>query len=120
METYCPNAGIAVDEWIEEIGGGMNFKRKKFLALVDRIQHGEVERLIVAHKDRLVRFGFDLIAHIAEESGSEIVVVNQLEGPLNLVHFVCEKTTFILRVSALCCFGPEVVLARCVLGVCLT
>ena len=55
----------------------MNFKRKKFLALVERIQHGEVERLIVAHKDRLVRFGFDLIAHIAEESGSEIVVVNQ-------------------------------------------
>jgi len=77
METYCLNAGIAVDEWIEEIGGGMNFKRKKFLALVERIQHGEVERLIVAHKDRLVRFGFDLIAHIAEESGSEIVVVNQ-------------------------------------------
>ncbi len=74
METYCLNAGIAVDEWIEEIGGGMNFKRKRFL---DRIQHGEVERLIVAHKDRLVRFGFDLISHIAEESGCKIVVVNQ-------------------------------------------
>ncbi|EQD47628.1 Resolvase domain protein, partial [mine drainage metagenome] len=39
METYCLNAGIAVDEWIEEIGGGMNFKRKKFLTLIDRIQH---------------------------------------------------------------------------------
>ncbi len=44
---------------------------------MDRIQHGEIERLIIAHKDRLVRFGFDLIAHIAEESGCEIVVVNQ-------------------------------------------
>jgi putative resolvase len=77
METYCLNAGVAVDEWIEEIGQGMNFKRKKFLALMDRIQHGEVERLIVAHKDRLVRFGFDLISHIAEEGGCEIVVVNQ-------------------------------------------
>ena len=53
----------------------MNFKRKKFLALIDRIQHGEVERLVVAHKDRLVRF--DLISHIAKESGCEIVVVNQ-------------------------------------------
>ena len=55
----------------------MNFKRKKFLTLIDRIQHGEVERLIVAHKDRLVRFGFDLISHLAEEGGCEIVVVNQ-------------------------------------------
>ncbi len=55
----------------------MNFERKKFLALIDRIQHGEVERLIVAHKYRLVRFGFDLISHIAEEGGCGIVAVNQ-------------------------------------------
>jgi predicted site-specific integrase-resolvase len=99
METYCLNAGIALDEWIEEIGGGMNFKRKKFLALIDRIQHGEVERLIVAHKDRLVRFGFDLIAHVAEEGGCGIVVVNQpscspepemVEDMLAIVHtFSC-------------------------------
>ena len=99
METYCLHAGIAVDEWIEETGEGMNFKRKKFLALVDRIQHGEVERLIVAHKDRLVRFGFDLISHIAEEGGCEIVVVNQpscspeqemVEDMLSIVHtFSC-------------------------------
>ncbi len=95
METYCLHAGIAVDEWIEETGEGMNFKRKKFLALVDRIQHGEVERLIVAHKDGLVRFGFDLISHIAEEGGCEIVVVNQpscspeqemVEDMLSIVH----------------------------------
>ena len=29
MEQFCLNGGIAVDEWIQEIGGGMNFKRKK-------------------------------------------------------------------------------------------
>jgi len=77
METYCLGAGIAVDEWIQEIGGGMNFKRKRFLALVDRIQRGEVRLLLLAHKDRLMRFGFDLFAHIAEENGCQIVVVNQ-------------------------------------------
>ena len=55
----------------------MNFKRKKFLALIDRIQHGEGERLIIAHKDTLVRFGFDLISNIAEEGGCEIMLVNQ-------------------------------------------
>jgi predicted site-specific integrase-resolvase len=77
METYCLNAGIAVDEWVSEIGGGMNFKRKRFLALVDRIQRGEVRQLLIAHKDRLMRFGFDFFSHIAEENGCEIVVVNQ-------------------------------------------
>jgi predicted site-specific integrase-resolvase len=77
METYCLNAGIAVDDWISEIGGGMNFKRKGFLALVDRIQRGEVRQLLLAHKDRLMRFGFDLFAHIAADNGCEIIVVNQ-------------------------------------------
>ena len=77
METYCLGAGIAVDEWIQEIGGGMNFKRKRFLGLVDRIQRGEVRLLLVAHKDRLMRFGFDLLAHLADENGCKIVVVNQ-------------------------------------------
>ena len=77
METYCLGAGIAVDEWIQEIGGGMNFKRKRFLALVERIGRGELRQLLIAHKDRLMRFGFDLLAHIAEHNGGEIVVVNQ-------------------------------------------
>jgi predicted site-specific integrase-resolvase len=77
METYCLNAGIAVDEWIQEIGGGMNFKRKKFLELITRILAGEVDRLIIAHKDRLVRFGFDLIEYLAVENGCNIEVVNQ-------------------------------------------
>lgn len=99
METYCLGAGIAVDDWIKEIGGGMNFKRKQFLALMDAIVAGEVKHLIVAHKDRLVRFGFDLIQHLAERHGCKIEVVNQeslspqeemTEDLLSIVHtFSC-------------------------------
>lgn len=99
MEIYCRTAGIAVDEWIQDIGGGMNFKRKHFLDLVDRIQRGEVARVIVAHKDRLMRFGFDLLNHIAVLNGCEIEVVNQeslspqqemVEDMLAIVHtFSC-------------------------------
>ncbi|AFL75353.1 IS607 family transposase [Thiocystis violascens] len=77
METYCLGAGIAVDEWIQEIGGGMNFKRKRFLALVERIERGELRQLLIAHKDRLMRFGFDLFEHIARHNGCEVVIVNQ-------------------------------------------
>lgn len=77
MERYCLSAGIPVNQWIQEIGGGMNFKRKQFLTLLDRIHRGEIQKLIVAHKDRLMRFGFDLFAYIATENGCEIVVVNQ-------------------------------------------
>ena len=77
MELYCRSAAIPVDHWVQEVGGGMNFKRKQFLAIVDRVQRGEIQKLLIAHKDRLMRFGFDLFRHIAVEHGCEIVVVNQ-------------------------------------------
>jgi putative resolvase len=77
MEQYCLAGATAVDEWIEEVGGGMNFRRKRFLGLIGRIQRGEIGRVLIAHKDRPVRFGFDLLERLAREHGCEIVVVNQ-------------------------------------------
>jgi len=77
MEQFGLARGIAVEEWIKEIGGGMNFKRKAFLSLMSRIQLGEIKLLIVAHQDRLVRFGFDYFQTMAQNNGGEIIVVNQ-------------------------------------------
>ena len=77
METFCLGAGIPIDELIKEVGGGMNFRRKKFLALVERVERGEVGRLVIAHEDRLVRFGFDFFEWFAQRHGCKIVVANQ-------------------------------------------
>ena len=64
MEQFCLSSGLIVDDWIQEIGGGMNFKRKKFRSLMSSIQAGEVVKLLIAHKDRLCRFGFDYFLFI--------------------------------------------------------
>lgn len=77
MHSFCLGAGIAVDDWIEEVSGGMNFKRKRFLEIMKRVEHGEVSKLIIAHKDRLVRFGFDYFDAFATSHGCKIVVANQ-------------------------------------------
>lgn len=77
MEQFCLQSGIAVDDWITEIGGGMNFNRKRFLRLMDDIQQGSVAKLLIAHKDRLCRFGFAYFERMAKESGCELIVVNQ-------------------------------------------
>jgi putative resolvase len=76
FEQFCTAKGIAIDEWISEVGGGLSFKRKKFCGLIRRIESMEVSVLVVAHKDRLSRFGFDLIAYLCELHGTELVVVN--------------------------------------------
>jgi len=77
METFCLGAGITIEELIKEIGGGMNFKRKKFLTLIERIERGEVGQLVIAHKDRWVRFGFDFFEVFAQRHGCKLVIANQ-------------------------------------------
>lgn len=61
---------------IRETGSGMNFKRKKFIALMERVAKREVKRIVVAHKDRLARFGFEFIEWFCNLNGCEIVVLN--------------------------------------------
>ncbi|NEP68011.1 MULTISPECIES: IS607 family transposase [Moorena] len=64
---------------IKEVGGGLNFKRKKLLALLSQILKGEVSRVVVAHKDRLARFGFDLFNWLCEQNKCELIVLNEKE-----------------------------------------
>lgn len=77
METWALNSGTVVDEWVEEIGSGLNFTRKKLTNILDEAMSGTPITVIVAHKDRLARFGFELIEHVIENSGGSVVVVNQ-------------------------------------------
>jgi putative resolvase len=73
---FCIARGIANVEYVEEIGGGLNFRRPKFVALVDRICSGNVATLVVAHKDRLARFGFELLRHLCEANNCELLIIN--------------------------------------------
>ena len=59
MEQFCLAKGLAIDELLTDIGSGLNYKRKNFLAITAAVERGEVRTLVVAHKDRLVRFGFE-------------------------------------------------------------
>jgi predicted site-specific integrase-resolvase len=66
-------------EIISEIGGGLNFKRKKLISLLERVMQGSVERIIVAHKDRLARFGFDWLEWFCKQYNCGVLVLNERE-----------------------------------------
>ena len=95
LEQFCAASGIAVDEWVTEIGGGLNFKRPKFVKLVDQVVSGSVDTLVIAHKDRLARFGFELLEHLCESHGCKLIVMNteslspeqeMIQDMLSIVH----------------------------------
>jgi putative resolvase len=76
VTQFCVARGVANVEYIEEIGGGLNFKRPKFIALIDQVCAGSVSTIVIAHKDRLARFGFELLRHLCEAHGCELLVIN--------------------------------------------
>jgi putative resolvase len=63
-------------EVISEVGSGLNFRRKKFLTILERIIDGDIQRLIVAHPDRLVRFGYELVKWLCQKFECELLVLN--------------------------------------------
>jgi predicted site-specific integrase-resolvase len=76
LEQFCTARGLAPVEFIEEVGGGMNVRRPKFLALMDAVDAGEISPLIVAHKDRLTRWGYEWFERFCQQHGCEMVVLN--------------------------------------------
>ena len=76
LEQFCLARGYIIDEAIEEIGGGLNDTRPKFLELMTMIEKREVARVIIAHKDRLVRFGWEYFENFIDTHGGELIVAN--------------------------------------------
>ena len=72
MQERFPDAEI-----IKDIGSGLNFKRKGLRAILERAMSGDRLEVVVAHKDRLCRFGFDIIEWIIAKQFGQIVVLKQ-------------------------------------------
>lgn len=76
IETFSINSGIVIDEYLSDIGSGMNFNRKNFNKILIMMMRKQISKLILTYEDRMVRFGFDIIRSIAKENNVEIIVIN--------------------------------------------
>lgn len=93
-------------ECINDIGSGLNFKRKKFLKLMERVAQREIESLVIAHKDRLCRFGFDFVEWFCNLNGCNIIILNHtyqspqqefLEDFMAIMHCFSAKLYFLRK-----------------------
>lgn len=78
LELYCARQGWTF-EVIADLGSGMNYHKKGLKKLLEAIIEGQVGRLVIAHKDRLLRFGAELVFAICEAKQVEVVILNQGE-----------------------------------------
>ena len=98
-------------EIVSDIGGGLNFRRKGVVALLERLHRGDKLTIVVAHRDRLARFGFELIQWLVEQNGGSLLVLNQhdaspeselTEDLLSILH------TFSCRLHGLRCYRAAI------------
>ncbi len=75
LETFCTEQGWEF-ETIEDVGSGVNYRKSGLRRLIQRICQGDVGRLVLTHRDRLVRLGIELIFSLCEHFGTEIVILN--------------------------------------------
>ena len=64
-------------ETIQDLGSGLNYQKKGLQKLLKRIMQGDVARLVITHKDRLLRFGAELVFAVCEEFETEVVIINK-------------------------------------------
>ncbi|MFL8710954.1 IS607 family transposase [Clostridioides sp. GD02377] len=78
LKTYMYAKGYEF-EVIKDVGSGINYKKKGLQQLIDKINNREVSKVVILYKDRLVRFGFELIEYLCEINSVEIEIVDHSE-----------------------------------------
>lgn len=76
LKQFANARGLIVDEVFEDIGSGLNYNRRKWNKLLEDCMLGLIKTIIIAHKDRFIRFGYDWFEKFLKSNGVEIIVVN--------------------------------------------
>jgi predicted site-specific integrase-resolvase len=75
--SYTLAKGIILDELYSDVGSGLNYKRKKWNVLLQRVMNQEIDKIYITYKDRFVRFGFEWFEQLCKDNGTEIIILNQ-------------------------------------------
>src|SRR5271156_3847803 len=80
LEMFCISHGWSF-EIISDLGSGMNYNKSGLKKLLNKILNNEISRLVLTHKDRLLRFGAELIFALCESRGIEVILINKGSEP---------------------------------------
>lgn len=78
VKTYMYAKGYQFDI-IKDIGSGINYNKKGLNQLIDLITNSEVEKVVILYKDRLIRFGYELIENLCNKYGTAIEIIDNTE-----------------------------------------
>ena len=103
LYEYSISKGIELNEQLSDVKSGMSFDRKGFNKLCQEVIQGNVKLVIIENKDRLVRFGYEIIEGIFKYFGTSILVINDelsnksyeqelTEDLISIIHYFTAKS----------------------------
>lgn len=100
LKQFANSKGIIVDDVLEDVGSGLNYNRTKWNKLINDCVAGKINTIIIAHKDRFIRFGFSWFERFLKNYAVTLVVVNNealspeaemVQDLINIIHvFSCK------------------------------
>ena len=78
IQTYMLSRGYQF-EIITDVGSGINYTKKGLMQLIGMIENNEVEKIVVLYKDRLIRFGYELLEQICTIHNTQIEIIDNTE-----------------------------------------
>jgi len=106
LEMYCAAHGWAY-EVVSDLGSGMNYRKKGLVQLLDAIIDDRVGRLVITHKDRLLRFGAELVFAVCEAKHVEVVIINQGDDDRSFEEELASDVLEIVTVFAARMYGAR-------------
>ncbi|UMZ74833.1 IS607 family transposase [Natranaerofaba carboxydovora] len=99
LEMFCASKGWRY-KVIQDIGSGLNYNKKGLLELIKLIETDQIERIVVNYKDKLLRFGTELLFEICKYHNVEIVILNEDEERTHEEELVEDVLSIITEFSA--------------------
>ena len=103
LRQFCNARGLIIDQCIEDYGSGLNYNRKKWNELLNEVMERKIKTIIVTHKDRFIRFGYDWFEQFCMKFNTTIMVVNNEE--LSPQEELVQDIVSILRVFSCRLYG---------------
>ena len=105
LELFCAKNGFTY-EVISDLGSGMNYRKKGLKKHLDAL-NDKVERLVITHKDRLLRFGAELVFTICETKGVEVIILNKGDETVGFKEELAKDVLEIITVFSAKLYGSR-------------
>lgn len=107
LKAFCAKNGVLITDKFIDIGSGINYDRKEFNRLLNKIMAYKIKTIYISYKDRLSRLSFDLFSQLFSQFGCRIIVINDTENKQTI-----EQEIFGEIISLLHCFSMKMYSSR--------